>query len=113
MPFNRSSRILLFIYVFTLLSCSPSKDHSTIFKALNEGLNKSSKTIKRESEFIYNALQEKRMDPLTAYRADVWEPKAVLLKSRSSQIISYIRNIIASLKTDEDVKLVFQNKEEG
>jgi hypothetical protein len=113
MLFNLRSKVLLFLYVFTLLSCSSSKDHSTIFKALNEGLNNSSKTIKRESEFVYSALEEKRKDPATAYRGDIWEPKALLLKSRSSQIISYIRNITASLKNDEDVQLVFQKNEEG
>lgn len=113
MPFNCYSKFFLFIYGFTLFSCSSSNDHSTIFKALDEGLNTSSKTIKRESEFLYSALEERRIDPATAYRGDIWEPKAVLLKSRSSQILSYINNIKASLKNDEDIKLVFQKNEEA
>jgi hypothetical protein len=91
--------IYLFAVALLLASCSnKSQSILTAFKATEEGLIQSNETIAYSNNVVYHAIEEKLVKPESARQASVWQPKAMLIKEKSTEVINYIETLIKELK---------------
>lgn len=92
---------LLAIIIF-FSSCSDNSGSSTlnVFRATEEGLQQSVKTISQSNEVIYHSLEDRLADPKSSNYAIIWQPKALVVKSLSDTIITYIRQLKEELKDE-------------
>jgi len=98
--FNDSKYILLATSVAFIYSCSNNSNNIAAFKALDEGLTNSNKLIDRSTETIYKSLEDKLSDPGTAQKAQIWYPKADMIKKLSTGITDYIENLKADVRKE-------------
>lgn len=91
---------MLLVISSILFSCAYSDDSSATFKALSEGITNSTRTINSQTQTIYASAKEKTMDPLTEYRANVWEPKLNILRQKTSNVISHISELTKQIKNE-------------
>jgi hypothetical protein len=96
--------VIFFAFVFS--SCS-NKSESILaaFKATEEGLMKSNEAIANSSNVIYHALEDKLSRPESARQASVWQPKAMYIKLKSTEIINYIETLTKELKEEAGLKI--------
>jgi hypothetical protein len=95
--------------------------------ALKEGLEKTKKITTHSNEAILSALKSKLSDFHFMVKAEIWEPKALVVEQYSIEILRYIDNIKTQLKkettkqgfepnargTEEIVKEFFDKKGNG
>jgi hypothetical protein len=95
--------ILTFAFVFS--SCSNNSTNSlAVFRATEEGLQRSNEAITASSTTIYHALDDRLTNPRTVMHANIWQPKAMLIKQKSSEIINYIEALVKELKKEAGLK---------
>lgn len=101
-------RIISIVVITLLISSCNNKPNSNIalFKAFAEGEQISGNTIFKSSNYIYHALDEKLSMPGSAVKAVIWQPKAMLVKVKTAEIISYLESIVNELKKEAGLKLV-------
>jgi GldM N-terminal domain len=98
--------IVVIIFAGVFSSCSNKSDSIlAAFKATEEGLIKSNSAISNSSTVIYHALNKKLSEPESARQASVWQPKALLIKEKSGEIIKYLDSLIIELKKEAGIKL--------
>lgn len=118
--------ITIFILVVFLAACSDrSENELAVFKALDESLVNSNQVINKETVMLSLVLEEKTKDYSTAYKANIWYPKALTVQKQTADIISHLEELKKTLKkeaglndtnnsfnpSDKDaVKLLFRNK---
>lgn len=91
--------LLAFIIFFS--SCSDNSESTiNVFRAIEEGLQQSIKTISQSNEVIYHSLDERLADPRNRERTMIWQPKAIQVKNLSDSIIKYIRELKEELKNE-------------
>jgi len=90
-----------FIFIVFFSACSERpKNELELFKALDESLLNSNKTINRSTETLLMLLQEKAEAPSSSYRAKLWLPKAILTQKLSTDVILNIEVFRSSLKKE-------------
>lgn len=86
--------ILIFCIIFIFSACKSNSDNSiSIFRAIDEGLEKSSKIISADNDRIYRLMEESLLDPKTRDGMKVWQPKAIKIKELSDSIVRYIEGL--------------------
>ena len=86
--------IISFLMVTFFSSCSDrSESELAVFKALDESLVNSTLTINKSTETTLALMQQKQYDPTTTHRANIWQPKAILIQKLTTDIYVYIENI--------------------
>lgn len=94
---NSTSYKFAMVLLLCSYGCSDNTSNTTFhFQALNESLTNASRNIAQENGFLLSALEEKLYDPVTHYKAAIWQPKAAQIHSYASAVTSHIE----SLKTD-------------
>jgi GldM N-terminal domain len=112
-------------------SCSDnSKSEDQVHKMIDEGMSLFSTRINQHTANQYRSLEYKVEDPRTHFQAIIWEPRAVHIKTLTSEMISYIETLKNDLKKEaglkttgdkevyakdntEAVRLVFDKKNKG
>jgi gliding motility-associated protein GldM len=90
-----------FFFAIIFSACSGKTDSSlAVFKALDEGLTNSTKTITKSTEMMYSSLQDKISDPVTSEKAKIWLPKAMQIKNYSADMVIYIEGLKIDLKKE-------------
>ena len=80
-------------------SCSHNSGSTlNVFRSTEEGLQQSNKVISQSNEVIYHSLEERLADPKSSTYAMVWQPRALVVKSLSDTIITFIRQLKEELK---------------
>jgi uncharacterized protein YlzI (FlbEa/FlbD family) len=98
--------IYLFAVALLLSSCSnKSQSILTAFKATEEGLIQSNETIASSSNLIYHVLDDRLSNPRTTAHAQIWQPKAMIVKEKSAEIINYIETLTKELKEEAGLKI--------
>jgi hypothetical protein len=95
-------RFIAFI-IFTAIfsSCgNKSKTDLSVFNAAEEGLEQSSKTIYYCTQIYYMGIEKKLADPSTATIASVWQPRAILIKEKTTEIINYLDLVTNKVKKE-------------
>jgi hypothetical protein len=87
--------IVVITFAFVFFSCSNNSTNSlAVFRATEEGLQRSNETITELSNTIYRALDDRLTNPRTAMHANIWQPKAMIIKQKSSEVINYIEALV-------------------
>lgn len=95
--------VITFAFVFA--SCSNNSTNSlAVFNATEEGLQRSNEAIAASSNTIYHALDDRLTNPRTAMHANIWQPKAMIIKQKSSEVINYIEALVKELKKEAGLK---------
>ncbi|HNU89145.1 MAG TPA: hypothetical protein PKJ94_12675 [Ferruginibacter sp.] len=94
--------ITLAIGVFHIFSSCVDKSNNalTVFRATDEGLQQSVKTIAITNKIIYRALEDRLTDPDAKVIAGNWYPKAIVVKSLSDSVVKYIAGLKEELKNE-------------
>lgn len=93
-------------FAFVFSSCSNKSDSIlAVFKAAEEGLIQSNSAISNSSTVVYHALNKKLSEPESARQASVWQPKALLIKEKTAEIINYLDFLIIELKKEAGLRL--------
>lgn len=82
--------ILLSAFLFQSCSSGNEKNNELIFKELNESLEKSAETIKKRNSDIYERFYEKLYTPSMHEKTQIWQPKALQIKSNTDSVSSFI-----------------------
>jgi hypothetical protein len=86
--------VLIAYGTYFLTGCSDhSKNDAAIIRVMEEGLSNSNKSINASSETVLHSLDNKRMDPATSYKAEVWYPKAQQISVLSKDCYGYIKTL--------------------
>ncbi len=105
--------------VISNLACSDNSENDlTVFKALDESLSNSNTTIQRSTETIYASLEQKLADPITATKAQIWYPKAMMIQKYAGDITAFIGDLKHRLKKaaglkKENEKEIFNESNKG
>lgn len=89
---------LMVVIVFFFCACSSQPENTHRLQLLEESIITNYKNTKRNSEVVYAALQEKLIDPATAYRAQVWQPKAAQIQTFASEVENYLAQLKKQLR---------------
>lgn len=94
------------LFAFILFACSGKKDNSLVtFNSLNEGLVNSNNIITTENELIYYSFMSKLEDPASHDKAILWQPKIMVVRKISADMIAYIEIVKHDLKVAAGLKI--------
>ena len=89
---NITSLLSLFLF-FGFISCKGnSEEESKVFNALEQGFENSNEVISNSNNHIYKKLDYDSKDPITRFKAEIWNGKALLVKMYCDSAINYIEN---------------------
>ncbi len=90
--------------VIVFCSCG-GKDERIVTGMLDSELNSSAKSISLFTQDLYHALESKLENPSTRYKAEYWQPKAVIIKNETENVCKYIDSIKLQEKIDWEILL--------
>lgn len=102
---NRLSFVVIsFVALIFFSACSDrSENESILLIALEESLTNSNRTINKSTESLSELLTQKLADPVTAYQAQRWQPKALEVRKLTADIYNYIDNLKADLNQEAGI----------
>src|SRR4030095_3677616 len=84
---------MMYLVLTALLALNVSSEILNAFKTVNRSLETTNNTVNASTEQIMKSLDEKKKDPATANRANIWYPKAEQAVVLSKGIFSYIQDL--------------------
>lgn len=93
----------VYLLAFLFLTACQTQENTETISTINRSLDKSNEIIIKNNEVVYNDLDYKIKDPCMKYKAELWRPKALAVKSLSDEVSQYIRNLkeqLAGIKKD-------------
>ena len=84
---------IMYLVLTALLALNVSSEILNAFKTVNNSLEKTNITVKASTDQIYASLVEKKADPATQPKADIWEPKAKNVIDYSKSAFDYIKEL--------------------
>jgi len=98
--------ITVIVFAIVYSSCAnKSQSYLAVLKASEVGLNQSIATISASNKIIYNAIEDRAKNPVTAQFAAAWQPKAMLIKDICLSTINYIETLVKELKEAAGLKM--------
>lgn len=91
---------LLFFAVFFSACADRVKTDIIVYKALDESLVNSNKTINRSTETLLFYLENKLTEPYSHIKAEIWRAKAMRINEMTSPIMKYIDDLKNDLKKE-------------
>src|SRR5438270_1863082 len=85
---------LMYLVLTAMLALNVSAEILNAFKTVNNSLTNTNNTINQSTNTIIASLLDKKSDPTTAAKAEIWYPKAV----RAQELTIAMNAYIASLK---------------
>ena len=86
---------IMYLVLTAILALNVSAEILNAFKTVNRSLENTNITVNNSTDQIMKSLADKRTDPATKERADIWYPKADQVVKTSQALYNYI----ATLKT--------------
>ncbi|MEP7236376.1 MAG: hypothetical protein ABI685_00865 [Ferruginibacter sp.] len=96
----RYATLISAIVLFFSSCTNKSKNDITVFRATEEGLQQSIGVISQSNEIIYHSLKDRLLEPRSSIQAEIWEPKASIVKLLSDTLVTYIRQLKEGLKDE-------------
>jgi len=84
---------MMYLVLTALLALNVSAEILNAFKTVNNSLETTNATVNKSTETILKSLNDKRLDPSTAEKANLWYPKAEMAISHAKGIYSYIQDL--------------------
>lgn len=103
---HRAAVLMTGAIVCLLLSgCSGKNEKDLLlYRAMEDGISNSNRLVNRSTETICQVLGEKMRDPATSYRAEIWYPKATLIRKLSLDMLNYVDEMETQLKKEDGWK---------
>lgn len=100
-------RIIVTAIAFMFMtSCNDNQDQKlAVNKLAAKGLFQSSEALASHNNTIYKALEQRLSEPASSERAKIWQPKALLIKSKSDSLFNYFEFLIVELKKKAGLKV--------
>ena len=96
--------VILFVAMISFSACSDrSENELVLLIAIEESLTNSNKTINKSTESLSELLTQKLADPVTAYQAQRWQPRALEVRKLTADMYNYIDNIKSDLKHEAGI----------
>ena len=98
--------VIIFFFVDCFCACSDNSESydSEIItaKAIDVGLESSSRVINKSTQDVLASLNNKLADPVTRVKAEIWYPKAEMVQYLSKIMYAYIENIKMEMKKESE-----------
>lgn len=91
---------IMYLVLTALLALNVSAEILNAFRTVDNSLIGTNKQINLSTEQILTSLNEKRSDPASAARANVWFPKAEQAKAYSKEMFDYIQGLRVRILKD-------------
>src|SRR5215208_4182366 len=84
---------MMYLVLTALLALNVSSEILNAFKTVNKSLETTNVTVNKSTETIMKSLADKKLDPSTANRANIWYPKADNAVQLSKGVFNYIQTL--------------------
>jgi gliding motility-associated protein GldM len=88
---------LMYLVLTALLALNVSAEILNAFKTVDNSLIGTNKTVNQSTQTILASLEEKKADPASSAKANIWYPKAKQAQTLSDQIYNYIQGLRARI----------------
>src|SRR4029078_3057107 len=96
---------IMYLVLTAILALNVSNEVINAFKVVNQSLRTTNENISASNETLYKSLESKLNDPVSAEKAKIWEPKAMLARRYSDEMTKYIDSLKLALKKAADLKI--------
>jgi gliding motility-associated protein GldM len=97
---------MMYLVLTALLAMNVSSEILNAFKTVNNSIITSNKQITDQNNTVYKTLDEAKQDPQTAAKAAIWEPKAKIIKQKSSEVYDVLEAMKQELKKASGLEIV-------
>src|SRR5687768_11534610 len=84
---------MMYLVLTALLALNVSSEILNAFKTVNKSLENTNTTVDKSTATLFASLEEKKKDPTTANRANIWYPKAQQVQEHSKTIFNHIQSL--------------------
>src|SRR5258706_12521892 len=84
---------IMYLGLTALLALNVSSEILNAFKTVNNSLQKTNTAVNLSSQQIMQSLNDKKNDPTTAAKANIWEPRAKQAVDYSSTAYNFIQTL--------------------
>src|SRR5215213_9008186 len=84
---------IMYLVLTALLALNVSAEILNAFKTVDNSLIATNKTINTSTSTIMKSLEDKKSDPTSAIKANIWYPKSEETVRISSEMFGYIDNL--------------------
>jgi gliding motility-associated protein GldM len=91
---------MMYLVLTALLALNVSSEILNAFKTVNSSLENTNITVNKSTEQIMKSLDEKKKDPSSSLRANIWYPKAEKAQILSKEIFTYIQTLKDKILTE-------------
>ena len=95
---------IMYLVLTAILALNVSAEVIEAFKTVDKSLQGSSANITTANGILYQSLQDKLKDEQYKTQAAVWQPKGLLAKQYSDDVIKYIEDVKLELKQNAGLK---------
>ena len=96
---------IMYLVLTAILALNVSAEVINAFKTVDKSLTDSNSNIEKSNVTLFQSLAEKRSNPETKEKADIWAPKADTAKKLSDVLYNYIEGLKKRVKTEADLKV--------
>ena len=90
---------LMYLVLTAMLALNVSAEILNAFKTVDRSLTTTNNTINNSTETIIASLDEKRSDPASAAKAQIWFPKAQRAQQLTNELNTYINSLRSQILT--------------
>jgi gliding motility-associated protein GldM len=91
---------MMYLVLTALLALNVSSEILNAFKTVNKSLENTNSTVNRSTETLMKSLEEKKNDPATSTRAQLWQPRAKQAQDLSKEVFDYIQGLKDRILTE-------------
>lgn len=84
---------MMYLVLTALLALNVSSEILNAFKTVNKSLENTNTTVDKSTSTLISSLEEKKKDPATSNRANIWAPKAAEAVRLSKGVFTYIQDL--------------------
>src|SRR4029078_11104146 len=84
---------MMYLVLTALLALNVSSEILNAFKTVNKSLENTNYVVNKSTQTLMASLDEKRKDPATSTRAELWYPKAKQAQDLSKEVFDYIQTL--------------------
>src|SRR5664279_4351910 len=96
---------VMYLVLTAILALNVSNEVINAFKVVNTSLKTSNENIAISNNSLYTALSEKLNKQESTEKAHIWQPRAMLAKQYSDNMMTYIDSLQKALKISADLRM--------
>ncbi len=96
---------VMYLVLTAILALNVSNEVINAFKVVDKSLITSNSSITASNNTLYKSLEEKLTEPQSKEKAAFWEPKAMIAKNLSADMMTYLDSLKLALKKAADLRI--------